>query len=74
MKLVSLLLSVLYWRVLGVNLTQAGVITEKGASVVEMPPRDPAVSLFSISDQGGKASCGWGHLWAGSLGFYKKAG
>jgi len=27
-----------YWLVLGVNLTQAGVITEKGASVVEMPP------------------------------------
>jgi hypothetical protein len=28
----------LYWRVLGVNLTQAGVITEKGASVGEVPP------------------------------------
>jgi hypothetical protein len=27
-----------YWLVLGVNLTQAGVITEKGASVEEMPP------------------------------------
>ena len=31
---------------LGVNLTQAGVITEKGASAVEMPPQDPAVRLF----------------------------
>jgi hypothetical protein len=28
----------LYWLVLSVNLTQAGVITEKGASVEEMPP------------------------------------
>jgi hypothetical protein len=30
--------------------------------------------IFSISDQGGKAPCGWGHPWAGSLGFYKRAG
>ena len=29
--------------------------------------------IFSISDQGGKAHCGWYHLWIGSLGFYKKA-
>jgi hypothetical protein len=29
---------IVYWLVLGVNLTQAGVITEKGASVEEMPP------------------------------------
>jgi hypothetical protein len=28
----------MYWLVLCVNLTQAGVITEKGASVGEMPP------------------------------------
>jgi hypothetical protein len=28
----------LYWLVLCVNLTQAGVITEKGASFEEMPP------------------------------------
>ena len=27
-----------YWLVLCVNLTQAGVITEKGASVGEVPP------------------------------------
>jgi hypothetical protein len=27
-----------YWLVLCVNLTQAGIITEKGASVEEMPP------------------------------------
>ena len=30
--------------------------------------------IFSISDQGGKAPCGWCHLWAGCLGFYKRAG
>jgi hypothetical protein len=30
--------SQVYWLVLCVNLTQAGVITEKGASVGEMPP------------------------------------
>jgi hypothetical protein len=28
----------LYWLVLCVNLTQAGVITEKGASIGEVPP------------------------------------
>jgi hypothetical protein len=28
----------LYWLVLRVNLTMAGAITEKGASVEEMPP------------------------------------
>jgi hypothetical protein len=36
-KLAKNLLSV-YWLVLCVNLTQTGVITEKGASVGEMPP------------------------------------
>jgi hypothetical protein len=30
--------------------------------------------IFSIIDQGGEAPCGWDHLWAGSLGFYKRAG
>jgi hypothetical protein len=28
--------------------------------------------IISISDQGGKASCGWDHLWAGSLGSIKE--
>jgi hypothetical protein len=36
----------LYWLVLCVNLTQAGVITEKGAFLEEMPPLDPAVEHF----------------------------
>ena len=29
---------ILYWLVLCINLTQAGVITKKGASLEEMPP------------------------------------
>jgi hypothetical protein len=42
----SLLIILAYWLVLCVNLTQAGVITEKGASVGEVPPWDPAVGYF----------------------------
>jgi hypothetical protein len=55
----------MYWLVLCVNLTQVGVITEKGVSVEEMPPLDPVVRLFSISEQGGEGpllvvpSLGW---------------
>jgi hypothetical protein len=29
-------------------------------------------AFFSISDQGGKAPCGWDHLRAGSLGSIRK--
>jgi hypothetical protein len=36
--------------------------------------RSSCESLFSISDQGSRAPCGWDHPWAGSLGFYKRAG
>jgi hypothetical protein len=36
----------LCWLVLCVNLTQAGVITEKGASFGKIPPRDPVVGHF----------------------------
>ena len=36
----------LYWLVLCVNLTQAGVIIQKGGSVGEVPPWDPAVGHF----------------------------
>jgi hypothetical protein len=36
--------------------------------------RSNSKAFFSISDQGGKAPCRWDHLWAGSLGFYKRAG
>ena len=51
----------LYWLVL-CQLDTAGGITEKGASVEEMPEIQ-LQGIFSISDQGGKT-----HLWAGSLG------
>jgi hypothetical protein len=36
----------LYYMTLCVNLTQAGIITEKGASGEKMPPWDPAVRHF----------------------------
>ena len=65
-----------YWLVLCVNLTQAGVITEKGAQLQlgKCLLEIQLWGIFSISDQGGKAPCGWDHHWAGSLGFYKRAG
>ena len=42
---VKLIRGQLYWLVL-CQLDTAGVITEKGASVEEMPPWDPAVGHF----------------------------
>jgi hypothetical protein len=48
--------------------------TEKGASVGEVPPWDPAVRHFLSWWSSGKAQWGWCHPWAGSLGFYKRAG
>ena len=42
----------LYWLVL-CQLDTAGVITEKGASVGEMPPRDPAVFSQLVIKEGG---------------------
>ena len=63
-----------YWLVLCVNLTQAGVITEKGASGGKCLHEIQLWGIFSISDQGGRAPCGWYHLWAGALVFYKRAG
>jgi hypothetical protein len=47
----------LYWLVLCVNLTQTGIITEKGASLEEMPPWDPAVRHFSQLVIKGKGWC-----------------
>jgi hypothetical protein len=38
--------ALLYWLVLYVNLTQAGVFPEKGVSTEKMPPWDPAVRHF----------------------------
>jgi hypothetical protein len=59
-----------------VNLTQARIVRDEGALVEEMPPWDPVVSIFEISDQCGKgpAHCEWCHPWVGGPGFYKKAG
>jgi hypothetical protein len=37
-KIIQIPTNIMYWLVLCVNLTQAGVITEKGASLEEMPP------------------------------------
>lgn len=44
-----------YWLVLCVNLTQAEVIREEGASVVETPHEIQLWSIFSIGDQWGRA-------------------
>ena len=63
----------LYWLVV-CQLDTAGVITEKGASVGQMPPQHPDVRHLVISDQEGRYPCGLCHLWAGSPGFYKSAG
>jgi hypothetical protein len=51
-----------------------GLITEKGALVGKCLHEIQLWGIFSISDQGGKAPCGFDHLWAGSFGFYKRAG
>ena len=56
----------LYWLVL-CQLDTAGVITEKGDSVGKCLHEIQLSGIFSISDQGGKAPCGWDHLWSGSL-------
>jgi hypothetical protein len=40
------LLIQMYWLVLCVNLTQTGIITEKGASLEEMPPWNLVVRHF----------------------------
>jgi hypothetical protein len=53
-----------YWLVL-CQLDTVGVITEKE---LQLRKCLQLWGIFSISDQGGKAPCGWGHLWAGSLG------
>jgi hypothetical protein len=56
-----------YWLVL-CQLDTARVITEKGASLRKCLHEIELLGIFSISDQGGKAPCGWDHLWAGNLG------
>jgi hypothetical protein len=65
---------VLHWLVLGVNLTQAGVTTEKGAFSWGNASMRSSCKAFSQLVMGGGSHCRWCHLWAGSLGFYKRAG
>jgi hypothetical protein len=51
-----------HWMVLFVNLTQAGVITEKGASLEEMPPiRSTCKAISQLVIKGGRAHCGLCH-------------
>ena len=58
-----------YWLVFCVNLTLAGVITDKGNASM----KSSCKALSQLVIKGGRAPCGWSHLWAGSVGFYKKA-
>jgi hypothetical protein len=36
--------------------------------------RSNSKAFSQLVIKGEKAPCGWDHLWAGSLGFYKRAG
>jgi hypothetical protein len=59
----------MYWLVLCQLDITAGVITEKGASVGEMPPWRSSCKAFSqLVIKSGRSHCGWDHLRAGSLG------
>ena len=58
----------LYWLVLCVNLTQLELSQRKELQLRKCLHEIQLQGSFSISDQGGKAPCGWDHLWAGSLG------
>jgi hypothetical protein len=58
----------------GINLTQLKLSQGKEPSLRKCLHEIQLWGIFSINGQGGKAPCGWDHLWAGSLGFYKKAG
>jgi hypothetical protein len=57
-----------HWLVLCVNLTQLELSQRKELQVRKCLHEIQLWGIFSISDQGGKAPCGWCHLWAGSLG------
>jgi hypothetical protein len=54
-KRITFFIEAAYWLGLCINLTQAGVVTEKGASVEEMSPWIQLWGIFSIGDKGG----GW---------------
>jgi hypothetical protein len=57
-----------------VNLTQLEWSQRKELQVRKCLHEIQLWGVFSISDQGGKAPCGWDRPWAGSLAFYKRAG
>jgi hypothetical protein len=71
--LAKVLSSNLCWLVLGVNLIQLELSQRKEHQLGKCLHEIQLWGIFSVSDQGGKTHCGWYHLWAGSLGFYKKA-
>ena len=62
----------LYWLVLCVNLTQLELWQRKELQLGKCLHEVQLWGIFSISDQVGRAPCGWDHLWAGHLGFYKR--
>jgi hypothetical protein len=64
----------LYWLVSSVNSDTGWGYQRKELQLGKCLHEIQLWDIFSISDQGGKAPCGWDHLWAGSLGFYKRAG
>ena len=68
----------LSWLVLSINLTQARVITEKGASLDKKKKKKPSMrssckAFSQLVIKSERAHSGWCHPWAGSLEFYKKA-
>jgi hypothetical protein len=62
----------IYWLVLCVNLTQMELSQRKELQLRKCLHENQLLGIFSISDQGGKACCGWDHLWVGSLGSIRK--
>ena len=64
----------LYWLVLCVNLNRSWSYHRERSfrwGNASMRSNHKAFSQLVIKD--GRTHCGWYHLWAGSLGFYKKA-
>jgi hypothetical protein len=61
--------------VLCVNLTQLQLSQRKELQWGKCLQEIQLWGIFSISDRGvGGVHCEWCHLWADSLGFYKRAG
>ena len=58
----------LYWLVLCVNLTQMELSQRKELQLRKCLHEIQVWGVFSISDQVGRAPCGWYHLWLVLLG------